>query len=633
VALLNSPEGIDCPLANIPDGLYNMSIALGEPYNLHTFAVFAKITPMSAAVLEIMFPPTEGYLFGKDVEPFLQLYIQDSDRSLTIAGTTASSAKSTSCYVELIIEPDSQARSSGAEAAVVWHYNPNSRKIFLGQYIKHEGGYSITARVFDLLKRDTGAHANISLSLSLAGDSPLACTPGATSCAPQAVAPPEEREWTSVSKLAAAVAKNCPELDARDALCGSYERQSGAGVSAGESHAESGGMGIEDSRKDCSGRGTCLGGVCYCHQDVIGARCEHQLLKDLSFLPDLHPLDDPARCHRSIALQRGAQQLLEKLVSLQYPRTCEGSKLSQRRFNKTQGLGVTLRWLGLSQLEALKSERTLVVGGRWRAFNFDGCDERGLWCYLAPITNCSVQVWDWEDVERKDFEMPQVVRVPDPRMDQGQLWWSATTLHAIMRPSLDFQAVLRRVKLTMGWGGRVLGLHVRHGDSCADVIRKQCIHSDRYFAEAEAVASRYNMDAIFVATDDPQVAHSARKRQEEAAEVGEGEDAGGARGKRIKYLLSPAKRELFANHMYIEHRLNLGVVDRKGVSDGTFIDLFLLRDCDALVGTFGSHFSKVGYELSVAEKGWFPPYVSLDEPWQPLRPIAPNCEHPQCLEQ
>jgi len=616
------PEGIDCPIANIADGVYNMSIALGEPYNLNTYAIFAKITPISSAVLDIMFPPAEGYLFGKDVEPFLQLYVQDSVRSLTRAGTTASSAKSTSCYVELIIEPNEEARGSGAEGAVVWEYNPNSRKIFLGRYIKHDGTYSIKARVFDVLKRDTGARADISLSLSLAGDSPLACTPGAVSCAPQAVAPPEEHGWTSISKLAAAVAKNCPDIATADAVCGVCGRQ-GAGQDARS--AEHRADRAEECSQDCGGRGVCLEGVCYCDQDVIGSRCEHHLLKDLAFLPDLHPLEDPGRCHRSLALQRGSQQLLERLLSQQYPRACEESRLSQRRFNKTQGLGVTLRWLGLSQLEALESERTLVVGGRWRAFNFEGCEARGLWCYLAPITNCSVQVWDWEDVERKDFEMPQVLRVPDARMDQGQLWWSATTLHAIMRPSLDFQAVLRRAKMAMGWGSRVLGLHVRHGDSCADVIRKQCIDSERYFAEAEAVAARYDMEAIFLATDDPQVADRARARSGKVGGVGAGH-------RRIKYMTSPAKRELFANHMYIEHRLNLGVVDRKGVSDGTFIDLFLLRDCDALVGTFGSHFSKVAYELSVAEKGWFPPYVSLDEPWQPLRPIAPLCAQPQCLE-
>ena len=55
----------------------------------------------------------------------------------------------------------------------------------------------------------------------------------------------------------------------------------------------------------------------------------------------------------------------------------------------------------------------------------------------------------------------------------------------------------------------------------------------------------------------------------------------------MRYMMAPTERELFSNHMYIEHRLNLGVVDRKGVSDATFLDLFLLRDCDGLVGTFG----------------------------------------------
>jgi len=41
---------------------------------------------MPSAVLEIMFPPKEGYLFGTDVEPFLQVYVQNSANSLAIAG-------------------------------------------------------------------------------------------------------------------------------------------------------------------------------------------------------------------------------------------------------------------------------------------------------------------------------------------------------------------------------------------------------------------------------------------------------------------------------------------------------------------------------------------------------------------
>ena len=565
-----SPDGIDCPISSLADGVYNVSVALGAPYNARAHAIFAKATPMTRPALDIMFPPRAGYLFGRDIEPFLQLYVQDTAQSLAVANTTAHSAKRASCYVELLVEPEADARARGAVSHAVWEYNPNSRKIFLGRVVQHAGTYVVRARVYDVLKRDTGSHEAISLSLSMAGDSPQACSPGAEACKPQAVAPPEERAWGTWAELSKAIARHCPPLAGVAPVC-EGEGEGGARGGGGEACAE------------CSGRGVGVAGVCYCHQDVIGPRCEHDLLRDLAFLPAVHPLDDSRRCRWSLALQRGAEEVTTRLTALQYPPACGEGALSQRRFNKTQGLGVTMRWLGLSQLEAVNSRRTLVVGGRWRAFNFEGCAERGLWCYLSPITNCSVQVWDWGDIERRDFEMPAVLQVPGAGMDQGQLWASALTLAAVMRPSLDFDARLRKMKNIMGWSGRVLGLHVRHGDSCADLARKLCIPSERYLAEAERVAALYGIGAIFLATDDPDVVAKALARGgNHSAGAGGGRGGGG-----VRYMMAPTERELFSNHMYIEHRLNLGVVDRKGVSDATFLDLFLLRDCDGLVGTFG----------------------------------------------
>ena len=44
---------------------------------------------------------------------------------------------------------------------------------------------------------------------------------------------------------------------------------------------------------------------------------------------------------------------------------------------------------------------------------------------------------------------------------------------------------------------------------------------------------------------------------------GTSEETEGGGGSGVRYMTSPVKRELFSNHMYIEHRLNLGVVDRK----------------------------------------------------------------------
>jgi hypothetical protein len=183
-----------------------------------------------------------------------------------------------------------------------------------------------------------------------------------------------------------------------------------------------------------------------------------------------------------------------------------------------------------------------------------------------------------------------------------------------MRPAIDLQARLVKIKNMLGWSGRVVGLHVRHGDSCADIARKQCIPAETYFEEAEKVAAKYKMEAIFLATDDPDVAHKARLRNQlkeargkEAGgqgEAGDGrrtrlmagggqpepshqqtpghpaqQDRGGYQGQEergsggrvglsvvqnsVRYMISPTKQELFSNHMYIEHRLNLGVVDRK----------------------------------------------------------------------
>ena len=57
---------------------------------------------------------------------------------------------------------------------------------------------------------------------------------------------------------------------------------------------------------------------------------------------------------------------------------------------------------------SLHGVQTLLIGGKWRAFNFQGCSDRGLWCYLMPSSNCSVSSWRWEEISEKDFYMPQV---------------------------------------------------------------------------------------------------------------------------------------------------------------------------------------------------------------------------------
>ena len=66
----------------------------------------------------------------------------------------------------------------------------------------------------------------------------------------------------------------------------------------------------------------------------------------------------------------------------------------------------------------------------------------------------------------------------------------------------------------------------------------------------------------------------------------------------------------------LKHRM--GLLDRRVVVEAGLVDLFLLRDCDYFIGQFSSAFSLMALELSAAQKGFVPPYIGLDGPWQSL---------------
>ena len=60
----------------------------------------------------------------------------------------------------------------------------------------------------------------------------------------------------------------------------------------------------------------------------------------------------------------------------------------------------------------------------------------------------------------------------------------------------------------------------------------------------------------------------------------------------------------------------MATMDRRLVAETTLLDVFLMSEADYVVGTLSSHFGALAYELSVARKGYHPPYISLDFPWR-----------------
>ena len=78
-------------------------------------------------------------------------------------------------------------------------------------------------------------------------------------------------------------------------------------------------------------------------------------------------------------------------------------------------------------------------------------------------------------------------------------------------------------------------------------------------------------------------------------------------------------RSEFHSNWFIEYRMkaaleakDANVIDLELVADSSVLDLLLLGESDYFVGGFSSHFSRLALELSVANKGFVPPYVSLD---------------------
>ena len=114
----------------------------------------------------------------------------------------------------------------------------------------------------------------------------------------------------------------------------------------------------------------------------------------------------------------------------------------------------------------------------------------------------------------------------------GIFWWNIQLVNYIISPNRRLAAMKRRYKQLLGWPTTqsdkrsVLGVHVRHGDACADwrqgvmhhselMPRAFCLDFERHVIPAiDQMVRSYGIRHVFVSTDDPEVLAHIRRRQE-----------------------------------------------------------------------------------------------------------------------
>jgi len=157
------------------------------------------------------------------------------------------------------------------------------------------------------------------------------------------------------------------------------------------------------------------------------------------------------------------------------------------------------------------------------------------------------------------------------------------------------------VKQSLGFRHPIIGIHIRHGDSCSDprpYTMRRCWPLAEYMAHARRFKERYGVRTVFLATDDAEVAEAAQQEFRE-----------------FDFLIQRLNRTNHDSLEFVDDQLRAGTLDPGREGRDVVTDISLLASSDFFIGTFSGNIGRIAYQLSSAWKGFQPPIASLDIPW------------------
>lgn len=424
------------------------------------------------------------------------------------------------------------------------------------------------------------------------------------------------------------------------------------------------------STSDGCGRGRCASGACVCSGDAAGDNCEIDLIRVTSYLPRTHPSASPGLCSSSAAWGPLARLLQARLAEAHSLARCADDEGILWVETPQHGLGGDTHILTVALTHALSLNKSLGLVGTWGYSDHAGCQgQRGLQCYFHPYGECQhlfaesreetgeqsivlreeEPAWMWQ---RRGVSAHYEANTADNPLGEwssaGLIRWRAELVGFIMQPKLDLTLRIRDVRAAIGLIKPYVGVHIRHGDACRftsvleptssfSTLAENCFsdaggptrrHADTssyrpkcksvadYFAAVSDVCSAYGITRVFLATDDPAAVQEAQNLHPSLHIA------------HVNMDRSELESDWFIEYRMQAARTSGASVDVQLLADGAVLDLFLLREAEAFVGAFSGHFSRLALELMVGYRGFVPPFVSVDVPYN-LNGAMPPYSGPQ----
>ncbi|KAK0087758.1 hypothetical protein PV325_000136 [Microctonus aethiopoides] len=280
-----------------------------------------------------------------------------------------------------------------------------------------------------------------------------------------------------------------------------------------------------------------------------------------------------------------------RFYHLQNPSDCNTAKKLTCSLNKGCGFGCQIHHLTYCFLVAYGTERTLILKSKGWRYHKDGwesvfkplsdtCQSAGGSSHSNWPGDATKQVVSLPFVDnvypKPIYQPPSIPADLAPRIQKIHghpiVWWVGQVLKFLMRPQDNIKNVIDYSRDKLGFEKPIVGVHVRRTDKVGTEaafhdIDEYMVKVDQYFNQLEVEPT---VRRVFIASDDPKVILTARKRYTRYEIIGD---------PTVAETASVSKR-------YSDSSLH-----------GIIVDINLLSMSDHLVCTFSSQVCRVAYEL------------------------------------